>query len=68
MIYGLLGVFYTTAFLVPHLVILIVKKLIAQFADSLKSVKHMEHEETVQINFREIKVKYSVAYNPITGK
>ena len=68
MIYVLLGAFYTTAFLVPHFVIFIVKTLIAQFSDALKSVKQMEHEETVQINFREIKVKCSVSYNPITGK
>ena len=33
----------------------------AQFSDALKSVKQMEIEETVQINFREIKVKCGVA-------
>ena len=33
----------------------------AQFADALKAVKQMENEETVLINFREIKVKCGVA-------
>ena len=32
-----------------------------QFADALKAVKLMENEETVRINFREIKVKCVVA-------
>ena len=33
----------------------------AQFDDALKAVKQMENEETVRINFREIKVKCVVA-------
>ena len=33
----------------------------AQFADALKSVKQIKDKETVQINFREIKVKCGVA-------